>query len=175
MAGRSGRRSSSHNTRQGPTPLTHIPASDAPAGVLAISAALIEHTSRHHMPSASTSAQPGRGKSIVCAIASEARTEPVVSTRTPFVLPVPMSIPSSKFTLQPYVERTAIRDSADSAVARRTCDGRSPILHRQVATLHRAVTGRGTRVEHMADVWVVLGVIGFVVAMLALIRGLERV
>jgi len=27
----------------------------------------------------------------------------------------------------------------------------------------------------MADVWVVLGVIGFVVAMLALIRGLERV
>jgi len=27
----------------------------------------------------------------------------------------------------------------------------------------------------MADVWVVVGVIGFVVAMLALIRGLERV
>jgi hypothetical protein len=29
--------------------------------------------------------------------------------------------------------------------------------------------------EHMADVWVVVGVIGFGVAMLALIRGLERV
>src|SRR5262245_46893516 len=175
MAGRRGRRSSSHRTRQGPTPLTHIPASDAPAGILAISAALIEQTSRHHLPPASTSAQPGRGKSMVCAIVSEARTEPVVSTRTPFVLPVPMSIPSSKFTLQPYVARTATRDGCSVCAGHPTRLCRSPILHRWPAALHHAVTGRGARVEDMADVWVVIGVAGFVFAMLALIRGLERV
>jgi hypothetical protein len=48
-----------------------------------------------------------------------------------------MSIPSSKFTLQPYVEHTAIRDSADSGRAQNIRLPRSPILHRQVATLHR--------------------------------------
>ena len=38
---------------------------------------------------------------------SDAVTEPVASTRTPLVLPVPMSIPSSKSTRQPYVQPVA--------------------------------------------------------------------
>jgi hypothetical protein len=98
MAGRSGRRSSSHNTRHGPTPLTHMPAMMAPPGICAIRAVLISHTSRHHNASASTSAQPCRGRFIEWAMVSDARTDPDASTSTPFVLPVPMSMPSSKST-----------------------------------------------------------------------------
>ena len=60
-------------------------------------------TSRHHIPSASTSAHPGRGRSIEWATVSEARTEPEASTSTPFVLPVPISIPTNTSTSPPYV------------------------------------------------------------------------
>src|SRR6476660_4721235 len=103
MAGRNGRRSSSHNTRHGPTPLTHRPATLAPDGTAAISLELMSQTSRHHIPSASTSAHPGRGRSIEWATVSEARTEPEASTSTPFVLPVPISIPTNTSTSPPYV------------------------------------------------------------------------
>src|SRR5438552_1984234 len=112
MAGRNGVKSPSHSTRHGPTPLTHMPASTAALGFCAIKLVLIAHTSRHHSASASTSAQPGRGRFIEWAMVSEAITEPDVSTRTPFVLPVPMSIPSSKSTRQTLVavpDRTTVR------------------------------------------------------------------
>jgi hypothetical protein len=52
---------------------------------------------------------------------------------------------------------------------------RSPILHRGTATVHRAATGVRASVVVVADVWVVLGIVGFVAAMLWLIRGLERI
>ena len=64
MAGRSGRRASSHSTRHGPTPLTHIAATVEPGGTCAVSFLLMSQTSRHHVFSASTSAQPGRGNCI---------------------------------------------------------------------------------------------------------------
>lgn len=63
-------------------------------------AALIWHTSRHHRFSASASAQPGRGRLMAWAMVSEAITAPLRSTSTPLVLPVPMSIPSSRSTCQ---------------------------------------------------------------------------
>src|ERR1700712_816883 len=123
MAGRSGVRLSSHKTRHGPTPLTHIAASAEPLGTSAINAELIWQISRHHSASASTSAHPGRGRLIEWAMDLDAMTDPDASTRTPLVLPVPMSIPSSRSTAQPYVAgtsppcRTWITDTLDRRLA----------------------------------------------------------
>jgi hypothetical protein len=60
-------------------------------------------TSRHHIPSASASAHPGRGRSIEWATVSEAKTDLEASTSTPFVLPVPISMPTNTSTSPPYV------------------------------------------------------------------------
>jgi hypothetical protein len=57
----------------------------------------------------------------------------------------------------------------------RMAQGRSLILHRRQAGIHPAATGVRASVVVMADVWVVLGIVGFVAAMLWLIRGLERI
>ena len=52
---------------------------------------------------------------------------------------------------------------------------RSPILHRGTVAVHPGATDVRASVVVMADVWVVLGIVGFVAAMLWLIRGLERI
>jgi hypothetical protein len=75
----------------------------------------------------------------------------------------------------PLPQRRGADDDVDYQVA--AADGpagRSLILHRRQAGIHRAATGVGASVEDMADVWVVIGIVGFVAAMLGLIRGLER-
>jgi len=53
--------------------------------------------------------------------------------------------------------------------------GCSPFLYRRRLGVHRAVTGRAAMLGRMADFLVVAGIVGFVVAMLGLIWGLERV
>jgi hypothetical protein len=63
----------------------------------------MSQTSRHHIPSASAWAHPGRGRSIEWATVSEAKTDPEASTSTPFVLPVPISMPTNTSTWPPYV------------------------------------------------------------------------
>ncbi len=99
MAGRSGRRASSHSTRHGPTPLTHIAATRRTGrhlrGQLSADVADLAppHRSRRRP-------RPSRGGATASSGTPSRKpaTAPDASTRSPFVLPVPMSIPSSNST-----------------------------------------------------------------------------
>src|SRR5690348_5464511 len=113
MAGRTGSRFSSHTSRQGPTPLTHIAATRRSSS-RPISSRATSTRSSHQTRSASTSAQDGRGNDIVCLRTAVATTSPSRVVSTPLVLAVPMSMPSSRSAegLRGTVTRDTVTRSA---------------------------------------------------------------
>ena len=76
-------------------PLTHTPTTSRPES--ASNSLLTTQTSCHQIDSASCSTQPGRGIEVTCGRTAVASTVPSSVASTPFVLDVPMSMPSNAF------------------------------------------------------------------------------
>lgn len=84
----------SHKNRQGPTPLTQTPRIGLWSAAW-VSSRVIDTTSSHQTRSASTSAQPGRGRDMSCGRLPVATTVPSCVASTALVVPVPRSTPSN--------------------------------------------------------------------------------